>query len=35
MERKFIGIELKKEYFEVANNNLLKAEHEIKQEYLI
>ncbi len=31
MGRKFIGIELKKEYFECAVNNLETAEHEIKQ----
>ena len=35
MGRKFIGIELKKEYFDCAINNLQKVEHEIKQDVLL
>lgn len=35
MERKFIGIELKKSYFDVAVKNLKCAEREAKEKYLI
>lgn len=35
MGRKFIGIELKKEYFDCAVGNLKTAEHEIKQDILL
>ena len=35
MERKFIGIELKKSYFDVAVKNLKAAERESKEQYLI
>lgn len=35
MERKFIGIELKKSYFDCAVNNLKQAEKQAKEQYLI